>query len=121
VYQARDGVVRQLTTDHTLRNLQVQRGQVDPRRACAGKSAITRALGLRATVEVDVVVAPLRAADRLLLCTDGLSDCFERSGAEALARLLALEPCEAGPAAIAHALRCGGKDNVTALFVELLA
>ena len=74
VYLARDGTVTQLTEDHTWLNLQVQQGLLTPEQARgrAGKNIITRAVGLREFVEVDILVVPVQAGDRLLLCSDGL-------------------------------------------------
>lgn len=118
VYHARGDSVRQLTEDHTLHNWQVQQGALAPEPTRGRKSPITRALGLREVVEVDVYTWRLRPGDRLLLCTDGLHEYFE--GAATLTRLLQLDVREAATAAIRHAHRCGGKDNVTALFIEVL-
>jgi serine/threonine protein phosphatase PrpC len=119
VYHARGGAVRQLTEDHTLRNLQVHQGLVSPEQARGRKSPIIRVVGVRDRVEVDTVVVPLAAGDRLLLCTDGLHAYLEDDAT--LRQLFRLDIQEAGAAAVAHAHRCGGKDNITAVFVEVIA
>lgn len=119
VYHARGGAVRQLTEDHTLRNLQMRQGLVSPEQARGRKSPIVRVVGGREHVEVDTVVVPLAAGDRLLLCTDGLHTYLEDDAT--LRQLFRLGIQEAGPAAVAHAHRCGGKDNITAVFVEVMA
>ena len=121
VYLARDGTVTQLTEDHTWLNLQVQQGLLTPEQARgrAGKNIITRAVGLREFVEVDILVVPVQAGDRLLLCSDGLHAYLD-SGAT-LSDLFKLDVREAARAAIHHANACGGADNITALFVEFLA
>ncbi len=80
---------------------------------------ITRAVGLREYVEVDILAVPVQPGDRLLLCSDGLHAYLD-SGAT-LADLFKLSIREAAPAAIRHANACGGADNITALFVEFLA
>ncbi len=80
------------------------------------KSSLTRALGLRASVEVDTIVTPLLTGDRLLLCTDGLSDHLDLA---ALRRLFAMALQHAATAAIQHALRSGGRDTITALFIDI--
>jgi len=120
VYLARDGTVTQLTEDHTWLNLQVQQGLLTPEQARgrSGKNIITRALGLRPFVEVDILVVPVKPGDRLLLCSDGLHTYLD-SG-PTLSDLFKLDVREAAPAAIRHANACGGADNITALFVEFL-
>ncbi|WAS91918.1 PP2C family protein-serine/threonine phosphatase [Nannocystis punicea] len=119
VYLGRGADVRQLTEDHTLHNLQVQRGLLKPHPARGRKSPITRVLGRGDAVEVDVGALPLMAGDRLLLCSDGLHEYLAND--DELQGLLRLDVHEAAPAAIRHANARGGKDNITALFVELVA
>ena len=121
VYLARDGEVSQLTEDHTWLNFQVQQGLLTPEQARgrAGKNIITRAVGLREFVDVDILVMPVEPGDRLLLCSDGLHAYLD-SGA-ILSDLFKLDVREAPRAAIRHANACGGADNITALFVEFLA
>jgi protein phosphatase len=123
VYLARDGAVSQLTEDHTWLNVQVKQGVITPeqarRKASTGKHMITRAVGLREFVEVDILALPVQVGDRLLLCSDGLHAYLD--AADTLIDLFRLDLREAGPAAIRHANACGGEDNITALFVEFLA
>ena len=123
VYLARDGVVSQLTEDHTWLNVQVKQGLLTPeqakRKSTTGKHMITRAVGLREFVEVDILAVPVQVGDRLLLCSDGLHAYLDSS--ETLGDLFQLDLREAAPAAIRHANACGGEDNITALFVEFLA
>ncbi|MBA3545667.1 MAG: serine/threonine-protein phosphatase [Nannocystis sp.] len=123
VYLARDGAVSQLTEDHTWLNVQVKQGALTPEQArrkhSTGKQMITRAVGLREFVEVDILAVPVQVGDRLLLCSDGLHAYLDSSAT--LVDLFALDPREAAPAAIRHANACGGEDNITALFVEFLA
>ncbi len=118
VYLARDGAVRQLTEDHTLLNMQVQQGLISPERARGRKSPVTRVVGGRDCIEVDVMVVPLAEGDRLLLCTDGLHAYLEDEAT--LDRLFGLDVHAASLAAVAHAYHRGGKDNVTAVFVEMV-
>ncbi|MCY0991950.1 serine/threonine-protein phosphatase [Nannocystis sp. ILAH1] len=118
VYLARGDDVHQLTEDHTLLNMQVKLGLVSPEHARGRKSSITRAIGLHDFVEVDILAFPLQVGDRLLLCSDGLHEYLD--SADTLTDLFQLDARDAAPAAVAHANACGGKDNITALFVELL-
>ena len=121
VYLARDGQVTQLTEDHTLFNVRVQQGLLTAAqaqgRASVGKNIITRAVGLREFVEVDILTVPVQPGDRLLLCSDGLHAYLDTAS---LAALFSLDVRDAARAAIRHANACGGADNITALFVEFL-
>lgn len=117
VYLGRGASVRQLTEDHTLHGMQVRQGLVAPDAAGGRRSPITRALG-KGDVEVDIGALPLAAGDRLLLCSDGLHGYLAE---EALKELFRLDVGAAAPAAIDYANALGGEDNITALFVELVA
>ncbi|MCY1009165.1 protein phosphatase 2C domain-containing protein [Nannocystis pusilla] len=118
VYHARGAEVRQVTEDHTLLNLRVKQGLSIPEHARGRRSPITRALGLTDELEVDIYAVPLARGDRLLLCSDGLHEYFDR--ATVLRHLFRLDIRAAARAAVRHARRRGGRDNITALFVEIL-
>ena len=118
VYHARGAEVRQVTEDHTLLNLRIKQGLVMPQQARGRRSPITRALGLADELEVDIYAVPVARGDRLLLCSDGLHEYFERD--KVLRHLFQLDIRAAAPAAVRHARRRGGRDNITALFVEIL-
>ena len=74
----RDGV-RCLTTDHSLVQLMVQRGELSREQAknYPGKNLITRAIGTEPGVECDLFYQPVQKGDYLLLCTDGLSNLLD--------------------------------------------
>lgn len=68
--------VRQVTSDHSIVELMVQRGELTPEQAKTypGKNLITRAVGTEPEVEGDIYVQELHKDDCLLLCSDGLSN-----------------------------------------------
>ena len=68
--------VRQITRDHSLVEMMVQRGELMPEQAknFPGKNLITRAVGTEPAVEGDVYTQTLNKNDCLLLCSDGLSN-----------------------------------------------
>ena len=70
----REGI-RQLTTDHSLVQMMVRRGELTEEQArhYPGKNYITRAIGTEPTVESDIFTCKLERGDALLLCSDGLS------------------------------------------------
>lgn len=123
VYLARPGEVRQLTDDHTLVNFQVKQGVLTPDQARKSKMkhVITRAVGHRDHVEVDIRTIPLQHGDKLLLCSDGLHEYLDET-ADMLHDLFfkKTEVREAAREAIRLANAQGGRDNITALFVEYL-
>ena len=68
--------VRQLTTDHSLVQMMIARGELTPEKArnYPGKNLITRAIGTESVVECDIFHRDLADGECLLLCTDGLSN-----------------------------------------------
>jgi len=72
-YVLRDGVLEQLTEDHTVYNSSsVARRWRASRSKAGAENAITRAVGVYEHVEPDPLVLDLTAGDRFLLCSDGL-------------------------------------------------
>src|SRR3954462_13715509 len=121
VYRVRSNSVLQLTEDHTLINYKVKHGMMTKAEAekASGKNVITRAVGHKDYVQVDTVDVDVVAGDRFLLCTDGLHGYLtEDKEVSDLCAEGGLEEC--AEAAIALANQRGGKDNVTAIVVEVL-
>jgi len=73
-----DGI-RQLTVDHSLVQMMVDRGELSPEKArnYPGKNLITRAIGTEPVVNCDIFHRKLEKEDCLLLCTDGLSNLMD--------------------------------------------
>ena len=78
-YSIKKDGVRQLTTDHSLVQMMVSRGELTPEQARSypGKNFITRAIGTESAVECDVVHRRLESGECLLLCSDGLSNLLD--------------------------------------------
>ncbi len=74
----RDGI-HQITTDHSLVQLMVERGELTAERArnYPGKNYITRAIGTESMVESDVFHLTMERGDCMLLCSDGLSNTMD--------------------------------------------
>ena len=70
-----DGI-RQITRDHSLVQMMVDRGELTPElaRTYPGKNFITRAIGTEPLVESDIFHLDVKKGDYLLLCSDGLSN-----------------------------------------------
>ena len=73
-----DGI-RQITRDHSLVQMMVDRGELSPEmaRTYPGKNFITRAIGTEPIVECDVYQFDVKKGDYLLLCSDGLSNTMD--------------------------------------------
>ena len=122
VYRVRRDAVLQLTEDHTLINYKVKHGMMTKQEAekAAGKNVITRAVGHKDYVQVDTADIDIAAGDRFLLCSDGLHGYLNSD--KDVADLCSegdLEEC--AESAIALANQRGGKDNITAVVIEVLA
>lgn len=118
-YLLRDGVLRQLTVDHTVAAEYVAAGQISPEEAQnhPQRNMITRALGLTQNLVVDELEEPVRPGDRFLLCSDGVNSML--TDQEIAEQLGADTPEEAVWALIEAANSAGGHDNITAVVVDI--
>lgn len=119
IYLLRDGVLEQLTEDHTVFNELLKRKKL-PREEIEKlpqKNAITRAIGVYEHTEPDSLIVDLVAGDRFLLCSDGLSGYFE-DDVEDLGRMMSVPDESAAVKSMIDAANTrGGKDNITAVLV----
>jgi len=119
-YRMAGGVLEQVTADHSEVAELVAQGLVTADEATRHprRNVVTRVLGGGASaVEPDVWLLPVSPGDRMLVCSDGLTD--ELSDARIQAELRAEGAAQ--PAAdrlVAAALAAGGRDNVTAIVVD---
>ena len=118
IYRVRSGEVEQLTEDHTLINWQLKQGIITLEEAkhSRHKNVITRAVGNRDYVQVDTGLIELAEGDVFLLCSDGLHG-YLRS--EEIPAYVAGGGEDAVSALIQLANARGGKDNITAIIVEV--
>lgn len=121
VYLARNGHVLQITDDHSLVNEQIKAGVIthEQARHSRFKNIITRSVGFEADVAVDCHVLELAPGDRMLLCSDGLSNFIEVP--EVGGALTALELEDVPRRLIALANQRGGDDNITVVCLGLVA
>jgi protein phosphatase len=114
-YLVRDGVIEQLTEDHSLVNELMKSGKLSAEEAemHPQRSVITRALGTDPDVDVDTFVVEARENDLFLICSDGLTTMV---GDEEILELLERYHDDLDRAAkslVAAANRAGGEDNIT--------
>lgn len=121
IYRVRDGEVKQVTTDHTFVQRLVEMGRITPEEAQyhPRRSVLMRVLGDAApALEIDFESHELRAGDRWLLCSDGLSGVVPE---EVMFRILKSEvsPEEAVELLVGEALEFGAPDNVTVVVTDM--
>jgi serine/threonine-protein phosphatase Stp1 len=119
VYLLRDGVMQQITRDHSLVQELVDAGAIRPEEAESHPRAnvITRAVGADLDdFALDKVSGRLQPGDRFLLCSDGLSKTLPESQLTTL--LGARDGVPPPQALVAAALAMNATDNVTAVMVE---
>src|SRR5205823_5486211 len=111
-YLLQQGELEQLTDDHSLVAQLVREGQLTPEEATVHpqRSIITRALGLDPEVEVDMWELTPYRGDRLLLCSDGLTNELDDERIASVLRSVA-DPQEAANQLVQEANARGGNDN----------
>ncbi len=121
-YLLRDGLLRQLTHDHSYVAEQVRAGAITEEGAKSSRfrNIITRAVGIEPTMEAEVSEADVQPGDTLLLCTDGLSNVVAEDDITR-ALMQASSPQAAADKLVQMAVKSGGRDNITAVVARLQA
>lgn len=120
LYRLRGGELEMLTTDHSIVAGLVLDGQLtwDEAEHHPQSNAITRAVGVGDTLELDKVRGSLSPGDRFLLCSDGLT---KYAGFDRLARALQDASLETvTDKLMTIALEGGGADNISIVVVDVL-
>jgi serine/threonine protein phosphatase PrpC len=120
IYLFSDGEISQLTSDHSWVNEQIRSGVIsaDQARSHPLRNVVTRALGGRADLVVDVQSRRMKGGDLLLLCSDGLTTMI---GDDDIARILADaegDIARAARALVDEANERGGEDNITVVLLK---
>jgi PPM family protein phosphatase len=115
------GRLVQISADHSVAEERMRHGEITEEEAAVHpqRHILTRALGISSEVETDMWELQLRPGDRVMLCSDGLSN--ELSN-ERMANVLAteLDPIEAAHQLVELANEHGGSDNITVIVVDVL-
>lgn len=120
-YLLKGGELSPITEDHSLVAELVRSGDLTRAQAAEHpqKNLITRALGANEDVEADTTTLKVEAGDRLLLCSDGLTDMVPE---DRIASILSDSPGNPEPPArrlLSAALEAGGADNVTIIIADV--
>jgi serine/threonine protein phosphatase PrpC len=120
-YLMRGGDMKPITEDHSLVAELVRSGDLTRDQAAEHpqKNLITRALGADEEVDVDTAVLSVEAGDRILLCSDGLSDMVSEAGISEILAQSPDDPERAARGLLSAALDAGGNDNITVVVVDV--
>jgi PPM family protein phosphatase len=121
-YLMRGGDMKPITEDHSLVAELVRSGDLTRDQAAEHpqKNLITRALGADEEVDVDTAVLSVEAGDRILLCSDGLSDMVSEAGISEILAQSPDDPERAARGLLSAALDAGGNDNITVVVVDVM-
>jgi len=120
IYLWSGGAISQLTSDHSWVNEQIQSGVISPEQARNHplRNVVTRALGGRSDLLVDIQSRRMDPGEVLLLCSDGLTTMI---GDEEIARILGEaggDVARAATALVQEANDRGGEDNITVVLLK---
>jgi PPM family protein phosphatase len=120
-YLLRDGVLEQITEDHSLVAELVRSGRLTPDEAGQHphRSVITRALGTDADVAVDAIAVPTQPGDVFMLCSDGLSSMVDDAAILQQLERHRDDLDAATRSLIDSANDAGGEDNITVVLFEV--
>lgn len=116
IYRVREERAEQLTEDHTLINWQLQQGLIteEEARTSKQKNVITRAVGNKDYVQVDLLEVDVRPGDTFMLCSDGLHGYLQT---EEIPTIVSQGGSAAVQLFVDLANGRGGKDNITVALV----
>ena len=122
-YLLRAGALRQLTRDHTLVDRMLRAGEISEAEAEVHphRNVLTRVVGTEPDVSVDERDVGLLEGDRLVLCSDGLTNMVTEDQIQAILEATPTNPQEAADRLVRAANRAGGVDNITVVVLDLVA
>ena len=120
-YRLSEGVLEQVSVDHSVVQELVDAGELDAAAAAVDsrRNVITRALGAGSDSEPDYWLLPAEEGDRLLICSDGLPTELDDARIDLILRS-EQHPQTAADRLVREAVAAGGRDNVTVLVVDAL-
>jgi PPM family protein phosphatase len=119
IYLWRGGELTQRTSDHSWVNEQIQSGVLpaDQARSHPLRNVVTRALGGRADLQVDVQALGMQDGDALLICSDGLTTMVVDADVSRILTEAAGDVEKAAQDLVAEANERGGEDNITVVLI----
>lgn len=117
-YLLRDQAIEQLSEDHTVLAEQQRLGVAESQLSAQMAHVLTRGLGLAGEVEVSVDSLQVTIGDRILLCSDGLTDTLSEDVIRSVV-MATRAPGEGCRMLVELANRNGGRDNITVVLIYL--
>ncbi len=120
-YRFTGGGLHQVSVDHSVVQELVEAGTITAAEVATHpeRHVVTRALGGFDSAAADYFLLPASATERLLLCSDGISEMLTGDEiGEVLAR--AADPRDAADHLVGAAVEAGGRDNATAIVVDVV-
>lgn len=120
VYAHRDGMLQQLTVDHSVVQELVDAGVITPEFAAIhpDRNVVTRALGAADRVDADVWLLPAHGQQSFVLCSDGLTKELDDARIAAVVEDSRDRGVDPADALVRAAVEAGGTDNVTVLMLD---
>lgn len=118
-YKIKGDSITQVTNDHSVYAERQRNGLLTAEEIATkkGHNIITRSVGIKKSVKADVLMLPINAPERYLLCSDGLSNMLDN---ETILTLGQIENLQAACDRLVNLARDrGGKDNITAVLVDI--
>jgi protein phosphatase len=118
-YRLRNGELKQLTTDHSLVAELIEKGDIEPHQAESHpqQHIITQCIGFDKSVKPGIKSFVPKDTDRILLCSDGLTDVVSDRQITTILRDKS-EPQEMCERLIKAANETGGPDNITVVVID---
>lgn len=120
-YRFRDGILEQITRDHSLLQEQIDSGLLtrEAAKRSQNKNLVTRALGIEPEVEAEIHTHEVRPGDIYLICSDGLNDMVEDEDIELTLGALGTNLPLAADQLVQMANDAGGRDNVSVILIKV--
>jgi len=120
-YLIHEGAISQITSDHSWVNEQVKLGFLTRNDASRHpfRNVVTRALGSKEDVVVDLAEQPLQPGDYLVLCSDGLNSMLDDEEIVSIVMANDSDIDAAARSLVARANEKGGEDNVTVILIKV--
>ncbi len=121
IYRFVDGELEQVSVDHSLVQELVDAGKIRPEEMAIhpARHVVTRALGGPEPSAADFFLLPLPSAERLVLCSDGVTEMIDDDVVAAI-MTQTTDPRDAADRLVAEAVAAGGRDNATAVVVDVM-
>jgi PPM family protein phosphatase len=121
IYRITEGRLEQISVDHSVVQELVDSGQITAEEAATHpeRHVITRALGSPEGIAPDFFLLPLGSVERLLLCSDGVTGMIDDAAIEGILETVA-DPRDAADELVRAAVAAGGRDNATAVVVDVV-